>query len=206
MRERAARRDMCKLIHRAYDQQLFTSSQGTFSQRLSDGSFVITPYAKDRKYLEPEDLVTIKGEWREQGKNPSRSALLHKKIYDKHPEINSIIVAHAPNIMAFAVTDAEFDSRTIPEAYIMLRDVKKAPFGSNFMQPDMLADMFDHMTNIVIVENDCVIVAGESLLNAFDRLEVMEYSAKAIIATRDIGKIVEISDDQVKDLREAFHF
>lgn len=204
--ERAARREMCKLIHRAYDQQLFTSSQGTFSQRLSDGSFIITPYAKDRKYLEEEDIVRIQGDWCEAGKMPSRSVLLHKKIYDKHPEINSIIIAHAPNIMAFAVTDAEFDSRTIPEAYIMLRDVKKVPFGSSFMQPDMVADIFDHMTNILIVENDCVIVTGASLLNAFDKLEVMEYSAKAVVASKSIGDIVEISDSEVKDLREAFHF
>jgi L-fuculose-phosphate aldolase len=204
--EKAARRDMCKFIHRAYDQQLFTSAQGTFSVKLSDGSFLITPYQKDRKYLEESDLVRILGSWKEEGKNPSRSAILHQKIYQKHPEINSVIIAHAPNIMAFAVTDAEFDSRTIPESYIMLRDVKKVPFGASFMQPDMVADVFDDMTPIVLVDNDCVIVTGSSLLNAFDKLEVLEYSAKAVIASRTIGDVVAISDDEVKDLRKAFKF
>ncbi len=204
--ERAARRDMCKLIHRAYDQQLFTSTQGTFSVRLSDGSFLITPYHKDRKYLEEEDLVRIKDGWKEAGKNPSRSAMLHKKIYEKHPDINSVIIAHAPNVMAFAVTDVEFDSRTIPESYIMLRDVKKIPFGSSFMQPDMVADIFDAMTPILLVDNDCVIVTGSSLINAFDKLEVLEYSAKAVVASKSIGEIVPITDAEVADLREAFHF
>ncbi len=204
--ERAARRDMCKLIHRAYDQQLFTSTQGTFSVRLSDGSFLITPYHMDRKYLEEEDLVRIKDGWKEAGKNPSRSVLLHKKIYEKHPDINSVIIAHAPNVMAFAVTDVEFDSRTIPESYIMLRDVKKIPFGSSFMQPDMVADIFDAMTPILLVDNDCVIVTGSSLINAFDKLEVLEYSAKAVVASKSLGEIVPITDAEVKDLREAFHF
>ena len=204
--ERAARRDMCKLIHRAYDQQLFTSTQGTFSVRLSDGSFLITPYHKDRKYLEEEDLVRIKDGWKEAGKNPSRSAMLHKRIYEKHPDINSVIIAHAPNVMAFAVTDVEFDSRTIPESYIMLRDVKKIPFGSSFMQPDMVADIFDAMTPILLVDNDCVIVTGSSLINAFDKLEVLEYSAKAVVASKSIGEIVPITDSEVADLREAFHF
>lgn len=204
--ERAARRDMCKLIHRAYDQQLFTSTQGTFSVRLSDGSFLITPYHKDRKYLEEEDLVRIKDGWKEAGKNPSRSAMLHKKIYEKHPDINSVIIAHAPNVMAFAVTDVEFDSRTIPESYIMLRDVKKIPFGSSFMQPDMVADIFDAMTPILLVDNDCVIVTGSSLINAFDKLEVLEYSAKAVVASKSLGEIVPITDTEVADLREAFHF
>jgi L-fuculose-phosphate aldolase len=204
--EKAARRDMCKFIHRAYDQQLFTASQGTFSVRLPDDSFLITPFKKDRKYLEESDLVRILGGWKEEGKNPSRSALLHQKIYRKHPEINSVIIAHAPNIMAFAVTDAEFDSRTIPESYIMLRNVKKVPFGASFMQPDMVADMFDNMTPIVLVDNDCVIVTGSSLLNAFDKLEVLEYSAKAVIASRTLGSVVAISDAEVNDLRAAFHF
>ena len=204
--EREARREMCTLIRRAYDQQLFTSTQGTFSQKLSDGSFLITPYHKDRKYMEESDIVRIVGEWKEAGKMPSRSAILHKKIYDKHPEIKSIIIAHAPYVMTFAVTDCEFDSRTIPESYIMLRDVKKIPFGASFMQPDMVADMFDPMTPILIAENDCVIVTGSSLINAFDKLEVMEYSAKAIVSSKTLGDIVAITDEEVKDLREAFNF
>ena len=37
--EREARRQMCELIHRAYDQQLFTSTQGTFSVRLGGRRF-----------------------------------------------------------------------------------------------------------------------------------------------------------------------
>lgn len=204
--EREARREMCTLIKRAYDQQLFTSTQGTFSQRLSDGSFLITPYHKDRKYMEESDIVRIVGNWKEAGKMPSRSAMLHKKIYDKHPEINSIIIAHAPYVMTFAVTDCKFDSRTIPESYIMLRDVKKIPFGASFMQQDMVADMFDAMTPILIAENDCVIVTGSSLINAFDKLEVMEYSAKAIVSSKTLGDIVAITDEEVKDLREAFNF
>ncbi|MBR2697478.1 MAG: class II aldolase/adducin family protein, partial [Clostridia bacterium] len=40
--ECAGRRDLCELIHRSYDQRLFTSTQGTYSMRLSDGSFLTT--------------------------------------------------------------------------------------------------------------------------------------------------------------------
>lgn len=156
--------------------------------------------------MEESDLVRIVGDWKEAGKLPSRSVLLHKKIYEKHPDINSIIIAHAPYVMTFAVTDCEFDSRTIPESYIMLRDVKKIPFGASFMQPDMVADMFEPMTPILIAENDCVIVTGSSLINAFDKLEVMEYSAKAIVSSKVLGDIVAITDDEIKDLRAAFHF
>ncbi|MDD7446744.1 MAG: class II aldolase/adducin family protein [Clostridiales bacterium] len=203
--ERAARRDMCKLIHRAYDQRLFTSTQGTFSVRLEDGSFLITPYNKDRKYLEPEDIVHIKGGMCEQGKRPSRSVLLHQKIYEMHPEIGSVMLAHAPAIMAFAVTDAQFDSRLIPESYLMLEDVKRVPFMAATTDIEGTAAVFGKGTPVVLVDNECVMVAGKTLLNAFDRLEVLEYSAKALIAARDIGPLVKITQDEVLAIRKAFH-
>jgi len=203
-KEREIRRDMCRLIHRAYDQQLFTSTQGTFSQRLDANSFIITPYGLDRKYLDVDDLVRIENDWKEVGKIPSRSVLLHKAIYGKHPYINSVIIAHPPNIMAFAVTEEEFETKTIPESYIMLRNIPKLPFGCTFMQADMTADAFSKHTPIVMAENDCVIVTDATLLGAFDRLEVAEYSAKAIIAAKDLGDLVPISDKQIAEIEKVF--
>src|SRR5690606_27773805 len=102
--EKEARREMIKFIHRSYDQRLFTSTQGTFSQRIGEQSFIITPYNKDRKYLEPEDLVRIDNGRKEAGKIPSRSVKFHQYIYDMQPHVNSVIIAQPPNIMAFSVT------------------------------------------------------------------------------------------------------
>ena len=203
--EKAGRRDLCTLIHRSYDQRLFTSTQGTFSMRLSDGSLLITPYMKDRKYLEPEDIVRVKNGMGELGKIPSRSVLLHQKIYETHPEINSVIIAHPPAIMAFAVTGAEFDSRLIPESYITLRNVGRLPYAATTLDVDGAAAEFTPHRPVIIVDNQCVIVTGNSLLNAFDRLEVLEYSAAAIIAARDIGKVVLLSDEEIDNVNKAFH-
>lgn len=203
--ELAARRDMCELIKRAYGNQLFTSEQGTFSCRLSDGSFIITPFGKDRMYLEPEDLVRIKNGRREAGKIPSRSVVLHEKMYENDPEIKTVIVAHPPHLMAYAVTDNDFDARLIPESYIALREVKKFPFGSTFMQPALLAKEISMKNPVAIIENDCLIAAGVSLLNAFDRLEVMEYSAKSLVEAAALGAgVVKISDSEVEEIKIGF--
>ena len=204
--EQAVRRDMCMLIKRAYGEQLFTSEQGTFSCRLSDGSFIITPRAKDRAYLEPEDLVLVKDGKCEAGKKPSRSVKFHMYMYEQHSDINSIIIAHPPHLMAFAVTDNVFDARLIPESYIALKNVRKFPFGSTFMQPEFLAHEFSIKKPVAIIENDCVVAAGTSLANAFDRLEVMEYSAKSLIQARSIsGEVVKISDKDVKEIETVFN-
>ena len=202
--ECAGRRDLCELIHRSYDQRLFTSTQGTFAMRLSDGSFLTTPYNKDRKYLEPEDIVHIKHGMREMGKRPSRAARLLEEIFKTHEDVNAVIIAHPPAIMSFAVTDADFDSRLIPESYISLRDVVRVPYAASRLDIEGTARIFDKKHPVFIVNNHCVIVTGASLLNAYDRLEVLEYSA-AMIAAKDIGEVVYITDDEVKAIEKAFN-
>lgn len=203
--ELAARRDMITLIHRSYKQGLFTATHGTYSVRLSDGSFLITPFGMDRAYLEEDDLVRVKAGMKEMGKIPSRAVGLHEKIYNAHPEISAILLAHPVHAMAFAVTDTPFDPRTIPESYILLRDVKRMPYGQNYTQQDLTAAYFSEVTPAAMVENDCVIVTGSTLLQAFDRLEVMESTAHSIINAAAIGDIVHISKEEIDDLKVAFH-
>jgi L-fuculose-phosphate aldolase len=202
--ERAARREMCELIHRAYDQQLVSSTQGTFSQRLEGTSFLITPFGLDRKYLEPADLVRVEAGRAEAGKTPSRSVSLHQRIYERQPGTNAVIIAHPPSVMVFAVTDTVFDSRTIPESYILLRSIPRLPYGTNFVDVERTAATLCGRSPVVILENDSLMVGGTTLLNAFDRLEVAEYSAKAIIAARELGEIGAVSDGQVEGLVAAF--
>lgn len=203
--ELAARRDMITLIHRSYQMGLFTATHGTYSVRLADGSFVITPFNYDRAYLEEDDLVRVKADMKELGKTPSRAVHLHEKIYETHPDIQAILLAHPVHAMAFAVTDAAFDARTIPESYILLRDVKKIPYEEIYTNPDQMAKEFVPSCPAVMVENDCVIVTGGSLLQAFDRLEVMESTAHSIISAQEIGPIVHITDPEIEEIKEAFH-
>ena len=202
--ERYYRSAMCTYIKRAYNQQLFTSTQGTFSRRLSDGSFIITPYNKDRMYLEPEDMVNIRNGRKEQGKNPSRAVKLHQAIYEQHPDIKAIAIAHPPNIMAFAVTGAEFDARLIPESYIMLKQVQRLPYGANLNDHGQVVSTISMKNPVAVIANDCVVIAGSGLLNVFDRLEVLEYSAKSVLAAKQLGEPHTISADEVKEIEVAF--
>ncbi len=205
--ELAVRRDMCELIKRAYEKQLFTSDQGTFSCRLSDGTFVITPYMKDRMYLEPEDLVLIRRGKHEAGKIPSRSYKLHAAIYKNNPELQSVIIAHPPHIMAFAVTEKELDPSFLPEAYMTLRNVHKYPFGKTFMEPEVLGSEISEKNPVAIIENDCIVAAGNSLLNTFDKLEMLEYTAKSFVQAASLGgEIIGVTPIELQEVEAAFDF
>lgn len=203
--ELAARRDLIALIRRSYKMGLFTAAQGTYSTRLSDGSFIITPLHADPAYLETDDLVRIQDGAKEPGKTPDADVLLHQKIYDKNPKIGAIAFAQPVYSMVFAVTDMPFDTRTIPESYILLRDVKRIPFEAAYQNLDDVAAEFDNAHPVLLVENKSVMVTGASMLQVFDRLEVMEMTAASILDAQALGTIAHIPSDEIAALKTAFH-
>ena len=203
--EMEMRYQMTLLIRRAYSQQLFTSTEGTFAVRLDKDSFLITPSNIDRGTIDPEDIVLVKGHQYESNKNLSRATWFFKAIFDAQPEINSLIISNPPNIMGYAVSHEKFDPRVIPESYILLREMPTFPYGSHFRDTSEITRTLSPRYPVIIIENDCLVTSGNSLLQAFDRMEVAEYSAKATISAKNLGGMKPITDAQIADLVKAFN-
>jgi L-fuculose-phosphate aldolase len=203
-RERELRQQIVAMAARACDRHLMTGTEGVISARVDEVSFLITPTGHDRAALNIEDVVLIRGGAREAGKMPSRSVKLHQAIYDQHPGIGSIMTAQCPNATAYAITAVPFDSRTIPESFILLRDIPLIPFKTLYTEPQTVAAAVSLSTPVLMVENDCVLTVGANVLNAFDRLEVAEYSARSLIDTAVLGPHVPIGESDIHDLEEAF--
>jgi len=202
--EKELRRQLCAFIRRGCRQRLLISTEGSFSVRINDDSFLITPSQKDRETLDIDDFVLVCGEQSEGGKNPSRATLAHQAIFRKHPKINAIVFAHPVNATAFSITHAAFDARTIPESYIFLRDVQRVPYGIQYESSDRIADYVSHETPAAILENDGVLITGTTVLDAFDRLEVLESTAEAVINSRAIGSVAPMPDSVIEELTAAF--
>jgi L-fuculose-phosphate aldolase len=202
--ENEIRRTLAAFVQRAYRQRLFISTQGSYSARVSGSSFVITPYQVDRGTLDVEDLVLVTDGRCEAGKAPSRAAGLHAEIYRQHPEIGAIVNAYPVNATAFSVTGAPLDTRTIPESYVVVRHVARAPFGMQFGDGHELAQMLSARQPAALLENDGALVTGGSVLEAFDRLEVLESTAEAIINCRAVGALRPLSESVTKELDAAF--
>ena len=202
--ERAIRAEICKIVRRACNQKLMSSSYGTVSIRWQGNDFLITPPGIQRWDIDEEDIVQIKDGMAEAGKTPSHSAALHYEIYRRNPKVNAIILTQCPSLMGFCTTEAKFDVRTIPESWIFLQDVPKFEFGSQYTKMNDIAEAFKSRS-CVMLANDSVIVASNSLINAFDRLEVAEFAAKSLILAKPLGKLHPITDAQVEDLRVAFN-
>ncbi len=203
-RERELRQQIVDITRRAYDRYLMISTEGVVSARLDENSFLITPTGADRGSLDIEDIVLVNSGVREAGKLPSRSVKLHEAIYANNPEINSVMTAQCPNVTAYAITGTPFKSRTIPESFILLRDIPIIPFKMLYTEPEKVAEVVSPSSPVILVQNDCVLAAGSSILNTFDRLEVAEFSAKSLIDSVAIGLLVPIGDKEIKDIEVAF--
>lgn len=202
--EKDLRRQLCEFIQRGCRQRLLISTEGSFSARVGEDSFLITPTQQDRETLDIASFVLVDGGRREADKKASRAVAAHQAIYRKHPNVQAIVFAHPVNATAFSVTDSTFDARTIPESYVFLQDVQRVAYGVQYQNDGSIADYVSASTPAAILENDGVLVTGSSVLDAFDRLEVLESTAEAIINAGPIGKVATMSDDVINELRVAF--
>ncbi len=202
--EQELRRQLADFLQRGYRQRLLISTEGSFSARLADGSMLITPSHVDRSTLSIGDMVLIRNGAVEAGRLPSRAARLHAAIYQRHPAVRAIVNALPVNATAFSVTGVPLDSRTIPESYLFLKDVARVPFGEQYQDGRAVAERLSPENPVALIENDGVVVCGTNVLDAFDRLEVLETTAEALINSRSLGKVVPMSDTIIAELTAAF--
>jgi L-fuculose-phosphate aldolase len=203
-REKERRKEICDFIHRAYAHRLVTSTWGSFSARVDGDAFVVTPSHVDRCELGVEDLVSVREGKHAPDRKPSRAAGLHRAIYRAHPEIQAVVNALPLNGTAFCVSDAALDTRTIPESYVFLKDVRKIPFEQQFGDGAEVAAVVGPKNPVALLEHNGVMVAGRTVLDAFDRLEVLEATAAAIIRSRELGPINAMDEGVIQELEEAF--
>ncbi len=198
------REDIVQFAKRSYQQRLISCNGTIFSCRISDQDFLITPRAYDPLSLAPEDLVHVHDNECELGKLPSNLWNFIRDIYQKCPWIQSVIFAYPPNLTAFAATASVMDSRTIPESYIMLRDISMVSQIDFAGDSNSVISRIKKSNPVVLLESCGVLTVGQTLLEAFDRLEVGEFTANCILMAQRIGKLNPINQKQVDDLIHAF--
>jgi len=202
--ELGKRAELYRIIVRACDQKLVVGAFGTISARLSNDDFLITPNNIPLWNLQPEDLVRIKKGEQERGKTACFSSMLHREIYIKHPNIDSIIIAQPPYLMAYGISGQQVDVRTIPESWIFLNEIQTVPFSENLFNDNRVVELLSADKPVNILQNHSVLVTGNALIETFDRLEVAEFSAKSLVLAKSIGKLVPINDDQIMEMEKVF--
>lgn len=192
--------ELHKFVKRIYQKNLSLSNPDLFciSQRVGE-EILTNPCDVPLYQLKEEDYIIVNEQHAF-----SHHQKVHLEIYKKNPGIHCITSAIAPNIMSFSATDTAFTTDIIPEAYVVLRNVASLEY-SDYEDLEKISSTINSTTNEIIFKNNCFLCCGSSPLNMYDRVEVLEYSAKAIIDAKNVGKIVYIEGDAIKDIIRAFH-
>jgi len=202
--EKELRKQICDFVHRGCQQRLMTGTDGSFSARTGPDEFIITPSQVDRRKLNLSDLVLVREGARATGQRPSRATRLHRAIYQAHPGICAIVNALPVHATAFAVSDFPLDTRTIPESYLYLKDVAKIPFELHCSGGAEVARFVSPAHPAALLENNGVLVTGRNVLDAFDRLEVLDATASAILRGRVLGPLTPMPPEVIEELTAAY--
>jgi L-fuculose-phosphate aldolase len=204
-REQDLRRQLCAFARRGYEQGMVISTEGSLSARLEGDAVLFTPFGRDRATLTPEDIVLVRAGRREAGKLPSRALLNHLAIYRAHPWVKAVFNALPPCTTAFSIaTTATLESRIIPESYLLLRDVPVLPYAGQYGDGTAVGRAVTASTPVLLFQNNGAITVGGSVLEAFDRMEVLENTAKVLIAAKALGPAHLIGEDGIQAIRSAF--
>ena len=197
------RSQIIRYCHRLDEKGWVANHDGNITVRLSGdaGGFAATPTARQKGDLIEEDLIEIDSSGKKTaGTGGSFSeAAVHLKIYGARPEVKAVVHAHSPCATAVGCANQEMTTWAIPEAVVSLGPgvplVGLAPPNSSALwaELELLLAHYD----AVMVGGNGVFAWGQTLEQAFLRLELVEHLAKILLASLPLGGPRLLEPEQV---------
>ncbi|MCK6550144.1 class II aldolase/adducin family protein [Myxococcota bacterium] len=178
-RARAALVDVCKEMHR---RGFIAARDGNVSVRVGDKRLLVTPSGSRKGYMRPEDMVLVDLDGKpvrgETGK-PSSELMMHTLIYSLRADVAAIVHAHPPAAIAHTIANVSLAAPLMPEVFCELGEILTIPYTTPTTAevPNALREPM-RCHDAVIMERHGSITVGKTLAQAYDRLEVLEHTAR----------------------------
>jgi L-fuculose-phosphate aldolase len=201
------RREVAMFMRRLYRQGLTTTSGGNISLKISDDIIVITPSATDKGRMRWKEvgIMTLAGENLTPELKPSIENEMHLSIYRKKKQISAIVHAHPLFASAFTAMKCTINTDLTAEARAICGDPCFVPYA--LMGTRELASVASESimeSDILLLENHGILTTGSSILQAFDKLEVLENAAKMTMIVKMTGKKKPLSKASILELEKLF--
>lgn len=200
-----ARGQVAYFMRRLYRQGLTTTSGGNISCRVGDGCVAISASKLDKGELAAAGVGVV--ELAGGGNLTPELGLsietgMHLAIYRQRPDVQAIVHAHPVTASAFcAVRGVEVDTTLTAEAYALLGRPVFIPYA--LMGTDELAGQVAAGIGTAVcllLENHGVLAVGDTLLAAFDRLELLEVAARHTLIVRQLGGVRPLDAAKIREL------
>lgn len=189
------------IIGRIYRSGMTTTSGGNISIRDNNGDIWITPSGVDKGNLTTNDIMCVKKDGTVVGPHkPSSEYPFHRAIYQARPELNAIIHAHPPALVAFSIARKVPDTKIVPQAHNICGDIGFAPYGcpgSEDLGQKIACEFEDKRYRAVIMENHGVVLGGTDMMDAYQRFETLEFCCRTIVNAQRLGNVNYLTDKEV---------
>lgn len=204
-RFRDEREQVAYFMRRLYRQGLTTTSGGNLSCRAGQAHIVLTPSAVDKGEMQAEQvgILSLEGTNETPELRPSIESAMHLAIYRRHPQVKAIVHAHPLTASFFCACADPIDTHLTAEAYVILGEPVMTEYH-RMGTPELAAVVADGVGRgvCVLLRNHGVLTVGETLLQAFDRLEVLEVAARQTLLARPTCAVQELTPRQRRELDE----
>jgi L-fuculose-phosphate aldolase len=206
MKYREERKEVARFMRRLYSHQLTTTSGGNISLRVSDDLIVITSSATDkgRMHWKETGIISFDGKNLTPGLKPSIESEMHLAIY-RNRDVRAIVHAHPVFATSFTAMKRKINTSLIAEACAILKDPVFVPYALMGTK-DLAANVSEHIkrSDILLLENHGILSVGTDLLQAFDRIEVLENAARMTVIVEMMGKKSPLSSGRIEEIKRLF--
>lgn len=188
---------------RIYDRGFVAANDGNISCRVSKNEIWVTATNVSKGFMTEKNLVKINldGEILEGDEKPSSETKMHLRVYRESEDLNGVVHTHPMHATAFACAGLPLDSRFLPEGIVQLGKVPCIPFAMPGTEdvPNSIAPYITQY-NAVLLGNHGALTWGDSLIQAWMRMETVEYLAHITILNKYILKKYNDFTDEEIDL------
>lgn len=199
--------EMCEIGRRVYNRGMVAANDGNFSVKLGDNEFFCTPTGVSKGFMTPEYICRVddKGNVLEanEGFKPSSEIKMHMRIYKERPDVQAVVHAHPMYATTFAIAGIPLMEPIMPEAVIALGGVPLAKYGTPSTKevPDSIMPYLQQY-DAVLLENHGALTYSDTLLNAYHKMESLEFYARLMYQTKMIGGPQILDEKRVEELYE----
>ena len=202
MDESQARKQIVEIGKLMYERSYVVSSDGNISVRLDENTVLATPTMTCKGRMTEDSLALTDMEGKPlSDKRASSELAMHLLIYKERPDIKAVCHAHPPHGTAFAVAGLAIDKPILSEVILTLGCVPLTGYGTpstNELTEAMKPYVAHH--NALLMANHGAVAYGDSLWQAFDRLETLEHTAKIAILAKALGGANDLPTDAIEKL------
>jgi L-fuculose-phosphate aldolase len=200
------RREICTAGRWIHSRAFVASTDGNISVRLDSRRVLTSPTGIGKGMMVPDDMVItdLRGRKLAGRREASSELAMHLLIYNRRPDVHSVVHAHPPTATAHAAAGIPLNKALLSELIISLGCIPVAQYGTPGTQElsDALEPMVQHY-DAILLANHGVVTCGPDLLTAFFRMETVEHFAQVSYITAMLGKQVLLSGRDVEKLLVA---